>query len=138
MIMATPDDIITHARACLGTPFVHQGRIQGVAMDCAGLIVHVARKLGFEPVEPRAYGRIPHSGMLELHADSQPYLIMVEDMRPGDILMMRFRRDPQHVSIYTGENIIHSYQAIGRVCEHRLSSLWESRIVRVYRFKGVR
>ena len=38
----TSADIIAIARACLGTPFRHQGRIPGVALDCAGLVVAVA------------------------------------------------------------------------------------------------
>ena len=34
--------IIASARACLGTPFLHQGRIPGVALDCAGLVGIIA------------------------------------------------------------------------------------------------
>ena len=50
---------------------------------------------------------------------------------------MRFAADPQHLAIYTGETIIHAYEAVGRCCEHRLSSMWKARIVRLYRFAGV-
>ncbi len=130
-------DIINAARECLDTPFKHQGRIVGKAMDCAGVIVHVAKRLGFDPIEPPAYGRAPHDGMLEFWADAQPYLERVKDMQAGDVLMMRFSKEPQHVGIFTGENIIHAYENIKKVCEHRLSDVWAARVVRVYRFNGL-
>ncbi|MBK8745664.1 MAG: peptidase P60, partial [Propionivibrio sp.] len=38
--------ILAAARACIGTPFVHQGRIPGLALDCAGLVVAVAQAIG--------------------------------------------------------------------------------------------
>ena len=50
---------------------------------------------------------------------------------------MRFSGEPQHLAIFTGENIIHSYESVGKVCEHRMADVWAVRIVRVYRFKGV-
>ena len=131
------NDIILAARECIDTPFQHQGRIVGKALDCVGVVIHVAKRLGLEIFEPAAYGRAPHQGMLELLADQQTDLERVQDRQPGDILMMRFAQEPQHVGIFTGENIIHAYENIKKVCEHRLSSVWAARIVRVYRFKGL-
>ena len=130
-------DIIAAARECIGTPFQHQGRICGLALDCAGVILHVARRLGLESVEPAGYARSPSNGALEAAADAQPYFERVFDKQPGDVLMMRFTGEPQHVGIFTGENIIHGYESIGKVVEHRLDHRWEARIVRVYRFKGM-
>jgi NlpC/P60 family putative phage cell wall peptidase len=129
------DDIIAYARECLGTPYLHQGRLLGIGLDCAGVIAHVAKRLGYEPVETPGYSRTPSNGLLELAADTQEWLYRVHEMQAGDILMMRFTGDPQHVGIYTGENLIHSYEGIGRVVEHRLDTKWKSRIMRIYRFK---
>ena len=133
----TADDIIAAARACLGTPFVHQGRIPGVALDCAGLIVSVAGAVGAEYVDHSGYGRNPANGLLESVLDAQPFLERVFDRQPGDVLLMRFAGEPQHLAIFTGNNIIHSYESVGKVCEHRLADVWAARIVRTYRFKGV-
>ncbi|MCX5875314.1 MAG: NlpC/P60 family protein [Deltaproteobacteria bacterium] len=133
----TPDEIIGYARECIDTPFQHQGRICGVALDCAGVVCHVANQLGFEPIETPGYGRSPGLGLLEAAADAQPYLVRVFDRQPGDVLMMRFEGDPQHVGIFTGETIIHALFANRKVVEHRLDDVWEGRIVRVYRFAGV-
>jgi cell wall-associated NlpC family hydrolase len=133
----TANDIISAARECVGTPFHHQGRIAGVGMDCAGLIVHVAAKFGMASIEPAGYGRSPCNGMMEAAADTQPYLMRVTDMQAGDVLMMRFTGEPQHVGIYTGNTLIHAYESVGKVVEHRMDDKWLRRIVRVYRFKDV-
>lgn len=133
----TADDIVAAARSCIGTPFRHQGRIPGVALDCAGLIVAVAETVGAEYADRPGYGRNPANGLLESVLDQQPCLERVFDRKPGDVLLMRFSGEPQHLAIYTGMNIIHSHEAVGKVCEHRLADVWAARIVRTYRFKGV-
>ena len=136
----TPDDIIAAARACLGTPFRHQGRLPGIGLDCAGVAVEVARALGCAPLDVSGYGRTPAAGQLEAVLDAQPDLERVdrEDRQPGDILLLRFTGEPQHLAILTDEGtMIHSYEAVGTCCEHRLSAVWAARIVRVYRFRGV-
>lgn len=135
----TADDIIAAARACLGTPFRHQGRIPGTALDCAGLAITVAQSLGVDTIDRQGYGTSPHNGQLKHTLDEQPGLMQVEndELAPGDLLLMRFGRDPQHLAIFTGQNIIHSYEAVGIACEHRLSEIWQRRIVAVYRFRGV-
>lgn len=127
---------INAARATLGTPFAHQGRIPGRALDCAGVIVVAANVLGFVPEEPNAYSRSPHDAMLESWIERQPFIARVDkaSMRAGDVLLMRFGSEPQHLALYADPTIIHAYQAIGRVVEHRLDDKWRRRIVRVYRF----
>lgn len=132
------NDILAAARAQIGTPFHHQGRVPGRALDCAGLVIHVAQTLGIAHSDVAAYGRRPASSLLENTLDSQPELVLVTGKpQPGDILLMRFSGEPQHLAIYTGENIIHSYLSVGQVVEHRYSDLWKMRTVRVYRFAGI-
>lgn len=135
----TVAEMLAVARACLGTPFVHQGRIPGRALDCAGLVVAVAQAIAADYRDMPGYGRNPSNGLLEAALDAQPCLEAISPAarQAGDILLMRFDADPQHLAIYTGENIIHSYQKVGKVCEHRLAAVWAARIVRVYRFRGI-
>lgn len=133
----TADDILSAARGCIGTPFKHQGRIPGLALDCAGLVVSVAKSIGADYIDRPGYSRNPSGGLLESALDDQPCLDRVQDRQPGDVLLMRFSGEPQHLAIFTGENIIHSYLQAGKVCEHILDDVWSSRIVRVYRFKGL-
>lgn len=136
--MTAAENIIPAARAALGTPFQHQGRQIGRALDCAGLVVHVADVNGLHYVDRLDYGRSPANGQLEAALDSQPCLRrMFGDPQPGDVLLMRFAREPQHLGICTGETLIHAWQIVGTVCEHRLTETWRRRIVRVYRFVEV-
>lgn len=129
--------IIAAARAEIGTPFAHQGRTPGIALDCAGLVVAVARAIGLPHNDDTGYGRSPANGLLESALDGQPCLVRVATSEPGDVLLMRFQGDPQHLGIYTGETIIHAWQIVDRVCEHRMTAAWRQRVVRVYRFVEV-
>ncbi len=135
----TSDRIIDAARACIGTPFRHQGRIPGVALDCAGLVIAVANALGVAYVDQQGYSRTPANGRLECALDDQPCLerIAAMDRQPGDVLLIRFAGDPQHLAIFAGDTLIHSYARVGSVCEHRLASVWAARIVCAYRFTEV-
>lgn len=138
----TADDIIATARSAIGTPFMHQGRMVGKGLDCVGLPLYVADQFGIVCTDVIGYPRRPVGGMLEeafdAHVDSGILIrVNVTEMLAGDFLMMSFSREPQHMAIYTGENIIHAYQPVGKVCEHRLDATWRARIVRVYRLAGV-
>lgn len=136
----TITDILAAARACVGTPFRHQGRLPGIGLDCAGVVIEVARAVGASPIDVSGYGRVPVNGQLEAALDAQPDLERVDrdDRQPGDILLMRFAGEPQHLAVLTGAGtIIHSYEAPGRCCEHDLTAAWAARIVRVYRFREV-
>lgn len=139
-------DILAAAQSELGTPFRHQGRTPGGALDCAGLVIVVAEKLGADYVDQQGYSRYPSDGLLESALDAQPCLrrVALVDMQPGDVLLMRFNSDPQHLAIFAGrsdvyqaEGIIHAWLQARKVCEHVLTDEWRSRIVRVYRFRGV-
>jgi cell wall-associated NlpC family hydrolase len=85
------------------------------------------------------YGRIPHKGLLKSVMDSQPAVVKVDksDLQPGDLLLMRFVKEPQHIAIYAQPTIIHAYEAVGKVCEHDFSDEWQRRVIAVYRFKGL-
>lgn len=133
----TQDDIISAARECLGTRFKHQGRLVGRALDCAGVVCHVAVRIGLCYDAPTDYPRTPYQGLLESTLDGQACLERVSDMQPGDILLMRFMTDPQHLAIWTGSTIIHAYESVGKCCEHRMDDAWRARVMRVYRFRGL-
>jgi len=82
--------------------------------------------------------------LLEDAIDSQPCLMRIDQdkIEAGDILLMRFALDPQHLAVYAGysdtyqdDGIIHAWAQARKVCEHRLTPDWRARIVRAYRFK---
>lgn len=123
-----------------GTPFKHQGRVPGVGVDCAGLVVCAAKAVGIPVDDVKGYSRIPSSGMflaaIRRHCDR----IDINDAVPGDIAVFAFRAEPQHVAIITAKNpleILHAYMEVGRVVRHRVDDTWMSRLHGVYRIKGL-
>ena len=126
--------IIDEARTWLGTPFKHQGRVKGRGVDCAGLIVGVAKALDIEDYTFTGYGREPNKGMLE--SEIAKYCIPMPKPMPGCILVFRFAYEPQHLAIYTDQNtIIHAYQKARKCIEHRLDDKWRNRLVSCWGYK---
>lgn len=132
--MIDPDRVIELARECMGTPFVHQGRKCGVGLDCAGVLEHIFKNYPLPYIDEKGYSRNPHDGQLEAILASQPSLKIIpkSEMRRGDVLGMRIKKDPQHIGIFTGPTIIHSYANTGRVVEQRITN-WLPHITHVYR-----
>lgn len=134
------DQVVAAARACIGTPFRHQGRTPGVELDCAGVGIAAAKAVGIEIKDFSGYPRLPFDGMLKKMFDHQVRLgLMIEidkcEVCAGDVLLMRISTDPQHVAIYSGNGyMVHAYQAIGKVAEQRIDEIWNRKIVAAYRF----
>ena len=129
--------IITAARECVGTPFRHQGRLPGVGLDCAGLVIHAARKAGFPVIDYAGYPDTPFGGTLRKMVEAQPLVVEIPktDILPGDLLLMRVNTAPQHLAIVSYDNrIIHAFHNIGKVTEHGIDELMRLKIVAAYRF----
>lgn len=137
-------DIVAAAMSEERTPFRHQGRVSGLALDCAGLYVRVCELLGVECIDTVGYPRNPYDGKLEAELNAQPCLVKipVAEAREGDLLAMRISKAPQHIAFHAGfigghPYIVHSSEEVGYVCHHRIDSLWRHRITGAYRFKDV-
>lgn len=139
----SPESIIAAARAALDTPFSHQGRKAGTALDCAGLLVHVAREVGFEPLDRTGYSPMPSGHQIEEALEEHVaagILVRVPtaEMVAGDLFLMRFggEKFSRHLGVCAGDTMIHAWAIVGKVCEHRIDERWKRTIVRVYRFVG--
>lgn len=136
--MISRAQVIAAAREWLGVPFRHQGRTR-LGCDCAGFVGSVASSLGLIPSEwwepYDGYPRMP-DGSIQPILDS--LMTRTDEPRPGDVLLMRFRRDPQHLGFFT-PGLLHALRAgaVRSVVEHRLDDRWRSRIVQAYRLPGV-
>lgn len=137
----TPQHVVAAARSHLGTPWVHQGRLVGHALDCAGLVIVVARQLGLVAPEfdVAGYGRAPDGSMERWCAQHMQRIAQPE---LGAVAMIVVAREPQHLGIvgdyvHGGFSLIHAASAIGRVVEHRL--MWSNnlRFVAAWRMPGV-
>jgi len=124
-----------YARETLGTPFKHQGRTCGVALDCAGVGAHIVKKADLEYIDNTSYARTPNNNQFEKTLDAQPCLEIVRELSEGCFLLMKFFKQPMHLAYCAGETMIHAYESVGRVVEHRIDPKWESRIVKIYRIK---
>jgi len=143
------NEIVGYARECINTPFRHQGRLCGYGrfladgktyaggLDCAGVIIHCAKRLGIEHVDMQGYGRLPFKDLLQEFLNSQPNLLLVPkpEMVAGDVILMRIKAAPGHLGIYAGNGyMIHAYDDVGRTVEQRIDDAWLKKITAVYRF----
>lgn len=136
-------ELVELAKQCLGTPFKHQGRVNGVALDCAGVLAYCLDKMGLPYNDLDGYARTPFDGQLEKSLDGQPSMrkINICDAEAGDVLLMRMKTAPQHIAIHAGTEsghiyIIHGSEPHGKVVHHRLDDLWRAKVVSAYRVEA--
>jgi len=130
--------IVAAARSWLGTPFAHQGRIKGLACDCVGLAVGVARELGYPVIDVRNYGVNPNPRRMGEELDRQMDRIAIGQAEAGDLIWIAWREQsasPQHLAILTEIGLIHAYGGAPRVVEHPIDQAWRGRFRRAYRFR---
>lgn len=130
--MPTGIDVYLKARQLIDTPYVHQGRKAGIAIDCIGVPVWVARELGLGDFDKEDYPRSPDGSMVELITE----VCSREIIQPGVLLVFKISGTAQHcgiVSLYQGNfGLIHAWDIAGKVCEHRLTKDWLDKVVGCY------
>lgn len=131
---------VAAARGWLGTPFHHQAAVRQVGCDCIGLLRGVAAELGLSQgtvgeTRYQGYSRAPDPRLLLRGLGES--LTRVEGglagALPGDILLFRIDRDPQHLAIMTDAGMIHAYARRLRVVEHGIDDTWRARFVSAWR-----
>ena len=125
--MTSRTQVVEAARGWLETPFHHQARLKGVGVDCVGLVIGVARELALVPqdLDVVGYPRTPDGTSLMATIRQHMTEIDRSSMQPGDVIVVSFDRDPQHLAIlgdyrHGGLSIIHAAGNTGRVIETRL------------------
>jgi len=138
--MTTPEEIVAEARTWLNTRWSHQQRLKGVATDCAGIVIGVAKaKTGFH-ADITPYSRQPSNyGLLKL---CEEHMIRADGPALGRVAVMRFQDEPQHMGIFGdypagGLSLIHAYAEVRKVVEHRFDETWAARVLAVYIIPGV-
>jgi cell wall-associated NlpC family hydrolase len=135
--------LVEAARHYIGTRWRHRGRSVH-SLDCAGLVVRAYADCGIELPDYTLYGREPHRDGLVRHAIAalgEPLVDHDRTLAEGDVLLMRFDREPHHMAIvaladYGGTpafNIIHADGMAQRVHEQRLTPDMAARITHVFR-----
>lgn len=132
------DQVVATAREYIDVPYLHQGR-STLGMDCLGLIVVVAKQVGALPLgyeAPADYPENPSSERLlrELSAVCLP--VPYKGPRPGDVLVLRLRRTPQHLAFFSGSGLIHTHPQL-RVVKESPWQDWRGRVTSVHQFPAV-
>lgn len=126
--------MIAAARACVGTPFHHQGRLAGVGLDCIGLVVIALRAAGVKIDDRLDYGVRPDGASL-IKAIEDHGGHAVHGIEAGDVLVIRYDQQPQHVAIATSsDKMVHSFAPAGKVVETTIGPYWRRRIIGTYYF----
>ena len=147
--MDAREEVLHEARRWVGTPYRHQSRLRGVAVDCIGLIWGVGEAAGVLEIdrdlvrEFLAYSRLPSPPRFQ-RALRTFFHEVDGDAIPGDIALMawdRARLIPQHVGILSELEgrpmLIHAESIVGRCVEHGFVGEWPERVVSWWRYPGL-
>jgi NlpC/P60 family putative phage cell wall peptidase len=135
-------DVVRSARSWLGTPYHHQGRLKGVGVDCAGLVIGVAHELGLSEFDLTGYAPRPDGDSLMRLCQEQMVPVTVEQLATGDVLLFKFEAHACHLGFLTScatdaPALIHSYLPRRKVVEHGLDEVWWRQVAGLYRLPGV-
>jgi len=131
--MTQQEEIVRHARSMLGHRWEHQARGGNGKTDCAGLILCVAKEVGFIDWDiPSDYARTAKPEEM-LDVCRQKFIeITRAELRPGDIVVLRYP-ETNHIGVcgdyppspHKHVSIIHATAFFPRkVVENRLDDMW--------------
>jgi cell wall-associated NlpC family hydrolase len=131
------EDIVIEARGWLGARWRHQGRSRN-GIDCAGLVLEVARVRRGSTVDIRNYNRIEANEQMLAHCRQHMTEIPIRQAAPGDVMVFGLG-DSRHMGIvgdykYGGLSLIHAYLAARKVVETRIDEQWRARARGCFRF----
>jgi cell wall-associated NlpC family hydrolase len=142
--MTTHSEVVAKAREWLGTPFQHQQRTKGLAVDCAGLLIGVARELQLVEADfdVGGYARQPDGVSLLRSCDQYMTRLQRDQLRPGHVIVVSYDAHPGHIGIlgdyaHGGLSMIHAAMKSGRVIETRLMFSSHMRFAAAYNLLGV-
>lgn len=118
--MTRAEHFVAAARTWLGVPFRYQGRSEN-GIDCVGVVVESLATLGISlDVEP--YGKQVSGDTVLRQLQAIGRRVLFAEARPGDIAVLNYRGESNHIGILTGERtMIHSLAFARRVVEQPLT-----------------
>lgn len=139
-------DVVRVARDYIDTPWHHRGRVPGMALDCAGLIVCAARELALvgSDFDVPDYTPVPDGHTMLEWCREYMTPVQRQDMQPGDVIVLITDTHPQHLGIlgdyrHGGLSIIHAANNADppRVIETRLMLSKRARYVASFLLPGM-
>lgn len=132
----TAGELVAGARALIDVPFQHQGRTKS-GLDCLGMMLLVCAGFPFlKGLPTRAdYGRYPAPLLREWISK---ICTPLEEPMPGALVLISFTgRDPNHVALCTGANLIHCSSMHRKVVEHGYRGAWLTQTDSLWWIPGV-
>ena len=113
------EKFVAEVRSWLGTKFRYQGRDRK-GIDCVGVVVLSLAALGLSlNVVPYGKQVTGDSALAQLKANG--HRVEFADAKPGDIALLNYRGESNHVGVLTGEGtMIHSLAFAKKVVEQAL------------------
>lgn len=133
------DIFVNTARSYLNCKWKHRGRSKN-GIDCAGLVICSLQDMNYNPIDLKIYGREPFRDGLQDYAEKNFGKNVTTGITKGDILLLRFEKQPHHVAIvgdyiHGGLSLIHSSGEAGKVIETIFNEYWQERVCLVYRIR---
>lgn len=117
--MTPRERIVAAARTWLNTPFHHAGRVKGVGVDCAQLLIAVYDEAGLlapPSIDPYPWDWHFHRDIERYRDTVAQYGRQVESPLPGDLALFKFGRCVSHAAIVIDWPLcIHAYSKLGVV-----------------------
>lgn len=131
----------------MDTPFVTQGRVGFLALDCVGLVIVSCQIAGLSPEYVSDYHfSSDYSAMLLEYMASNAAELAMDDIVPGSVLLfwLSKRHLPRHVGIVvpgsglgTPLNFVHTSESVARVVESALDAKWQRHIHSAWGIRGL-
>lgn len=133
--------IINLTKSWIGTPYHHQESVKQVGCDCLGLVRGVYEELYQKktgPLKPYTKDWAEDTKQETLIEAANEHLnpIKIDDRKPGDVLIFRFRKwmIAKHTAIQiTPDTMIHAIEG-AKVEEVHLNKWWQRHLAAVFRF----
>jgi len=131
-----PQRIEEVARLLVGTPYHHQGRLAGVGLDCVGVLITIASRLGYRCHDLYGYARYPDGQTLLDQLSKSTTPAPEGDQSVGNIVIFWITQPglATHVGVRTSTGFVHANARLGKVVEHSWNDAWRSRVMVELRF----
>ncbi len=129
--------IVEEARSWVDVPWRHQGRTR-LGIDCAGLVIVVAKALRLSTFDISNYRREPKRDQFIGHFRSNMREKQVVDRLPGDVLLIRDQMFTCHSAIVDREGeqeyMIHAFATRRKVVREPLTADWIDRCTHCFAY----
>lgn len=132
------DLIVAAARSYIGTPYAHQGRVPGLALDCLGVLLALTKELGLANVTVQGYSLPPDPVRLREETRRHMEEIQFGALAPADVITFDIAGRETHYGLITQMApgaFVHAYGPVGRVVEQTLNPVWLRRLRGCWRFR---